>query len=1174
MPKRPGRKSAAQTPAPKSDRIYGSSKNPEKSASSEKSASAISLSIPIIKALQSKLEKFKETHNTKKVSLSDLKAVYRRGLGAYSKSHRPTITGGVPNSRNAWAMARVNKFLLKAGGTKVKAAYVQDDDLLKYEGGGLVKGRLYAIRGKFNNKYRFIEEVTYMGINKGFISFSNVSYDGKVTEIIMGSPKEIKIYKRVQGEWTEIVNPKFDDENEEYKSGGKTFSFEKLKNDLQEFAELEFYEGEKYSDISVSCDLAKGNCYDISEELYDFLKIKGYKDLSLVEVRNPLFDLVDAHYEWKEIEYSDLYHIMLKVNDYYIDFTGIQYSKEDIGLKIYTEDQLKNRWGKMSFFDREESEYKEGGKVWNDKELLKRYNNGESIGFSGIAHLKAQGLIKRADGTKRKSMADGGYQEGGPILYHGTNNKFKIKDIILPAHFGTKEAAKDFGKYLIQAKVNIKNPIRMYDNQVQVWDLDTVGGTLKNELKIPESVIDSYRNKYGEVLGLVKLLESKGYDGIVYENNYEDIGSDSYIVFNQNQIEELMTDGGETEDKMIQLPDVQTFDSENPDIRFGEGGETDLDKIYKIQKMQQLQATMADGGLVAPNGQTSREDSIKNIETMAKGAKIKAKGDCYVAAGDIVMDYLISQRGFGAFNSEFQFHGTPYLVHAEVAGQGHLEGIRYGHAWIEDDQLVYDYSNGRKIVFPKQLYYSIGDVDVDDPMKYQKYTFEEAKNRMMKTGNYGCWDIDVEYADGGSVIGERKIQSARITNTEWIPKVYVTYEDGYEEPIFEYYSDEIEFSPNEFVGLTKEQANELRDKKQTTYNLYSNEGVEFKDGGDVSQDIICANCTWEWNTSQSDPSDKYICHNCGFDNTLFYTVLKETMPIEHIAEKHGVDLEYLQSQLEEGIKHEMDEHTKGGTNLAKDIAEIIALHHLEEMPDYYEKIKLLEKDYENGGGVLSKEQYLENLLTEAFELLDAHINNGGILDYSDKEYGYLNDEVEDVQVGYFKDEDLDSSYAERLREEGFELSLDEAIDILEHRLSSIDEEMKELFGNEYSTRWDDFKKNNKYEMADGGKTEDCGCGSNITKMGNYVLAKGGLAYGNSHDKGGMPMKVQSTGQNIEIEGGEGVINKRSMQMTKKVNFEGKMMTPCEVISKINEMGGGVKFDCSDVKEIIEKDGDF
>jgi hypothetical protein len=134
---RSGRKSAAQTPAPKKDRIYGSKTNPKGSASSEKSAKSIVLSDKTMKSLQGKLKEFKEKHPAKKnITLNDLKAVYRRGLGAYSSSHRPTITGGVPNTRNAWAMARVNKFLLKAGGTKVKAAYVQDDDLMKYSEGG------------------------------------------------------------------------------------------------------------------------------------------------------------------------------------------------------------------------------------------------------------------------------------------------------------------------------------------------------------------------------------------------------------------------------------------------------------------------------------------------------------------------------------------------------------------------------------------------------------------------------------------------------------------------------------------------------------------------------------------------------------------------------------------------------------------------------------------------------------------------------------------------------------------------------------------------------------------------------------------------------------------------------------------------------------------------------
>ena len=135
---RSGRKSASQTPAPLKDRIYGSKKNKEGSASSEKSAKSIMLSAEVLIGLKNKLKEFKEKHpSSDNITLNDLKAVYRRGLGAYSSTHRPTISDGRPNTRNAWAMARVNKFLQKAGGTKVKKAYVQDDDLIKYEEGGI-----------------------------------------------------------------------------------------------------------------------------------------------------------------------------------------------------------------------------------------------------------------------------------------------------------------------------------------------------------------------------------------------------------------------------------------------------------------------------------------------------------------------------------------------------------------------------------------------------------------------------------------------------------------------------------------------------------------------------------------------------------------------------------------------------------------------------------------------------------------------------------------------------------------------------------------------------------------------------------------------------------------------------------------------------------------------------
>lgn len=125
-------KSLSQTSAPKKDRIKGSKVNPKGSASSEKSASEIKFDAKTIVALNNKLKEFIEKHSNEKITLNDLKAVYRRGLGAYSTSHRPNIP------RSGWAMARVNAFLSKAGGGEYKKAYVQDDDLMKYADGGEV----------------------------------------------------------------------------------------------------------------------------------------------------------------------------------------------------------------------------------------------------------------------------------------------------------------------------------------------------------------------------------------------------------------------------------------------------------------------------------------------------------------------------------------------------------------------------------------------------------------------------------------------------------------------------------------------------------------------------------------------------------------------------------------------------------------------------------------------------------------------------------------------------------------------------------------------------------------------------------------------------------------------------------------------------------------------------
>ena len=165
---RKGRKSAAQTKAPLKDRIKGSNINKKGSASSTAKASTIVLSDEIIDALSKKAKDFNLENKQNKVSLSTLKAVFRRGAGAFSTSHRPNMT------RNGWAYARVNKFLEKKSGKAVKKAYVQDDDLM--EGGGKIQdnGLLTSIYPEI--KQIFADNGLILSEDYSFTDGSNKSY--------------------------------------------------------------------------------------------------------------------------------------------------------------------------------------------------------------------------------------------------------------------------------------------------------------------------------------------------------------------------------------------------------------------------------------------------------------------------------------------------------------------------------------------------------------------------------------------------------------------------------------------------------------------------------------------------------------------------------------------------------------------------------------------------------------------------------------------------------------------------------------------------------------------------------------------------------------------------------------------------------------------------------------
>jgi HK97 family phage prohead protease len=119
----------ASTPAEPEEQIEGSTENEPGSASG--AGGNIEVSERTEAALRNKVRDHNEAMEEDdrpdwtRTTLGQLKAVYRRGAGAFSTSHRPGM------SRAQWAMARVNAYLyLLRNGEPESANYITDYDLL------------------------------------------------------------------------------------------------------------------------------------------------------------------------------------------------------------------------------------------------------------------------------------------------------------------------------------------------------------------------------------------------------------------------------------------------------------------------------------------------------------------------------------------------------------------------------------------------------------------------------------------------------------------------------------------------------------------------------------------------------------------------------------------------------------------------------------------------------------------------------------------------------------------------------------------------------------------------------------------------------------------------------------------------------------------------------------
>ena len=109
-------------------------------------------------------------------------------------------------------------------------------------------------------------------------------------------------------------------------------------------------------------------------------------------------------------------------------------------------------------------------------------------------------------------------------------------------------------------------------------------------------------------------------------------------------------------------------------------------------------------------------------------------GDCYEAAGKYMMDKCVFSSRVDGCNL--------ILVHGEVAGQGSLEGVTFGHAWVLDGGTAIDRSNGGNLQLPRAVYYAVGQINQIG--NTHEYTMEEMRKKILNSGHWGPWDLETE----------------------------------------------------------------------------------------------------------------------------------------------------------------------------------------------------------------------------------------------------------------------------------------------------------------------------------------------------------------------------------------------------------------------------------------------
>jgi hypothetical protein len=845
--------SVSQTPAPKSDKVYGSKVNAKGSSKDTKTAKEIKFDAKTLLSINEKVREHNKQHPNKKITLASAKAVVRRGMGAYSSTHRPTISGGKPNSRVAWGLARLNAFMYKIIHGKSKSGkYKQDDDLIN-ELGYSVKS--YEQGGIFNDKELLAK--WEKGESIGFTAIAHLKAKGLIPRAD-GTKRKSEKYMDNGG----LIEQLRAEEQAEY---------DNMSNPNDEIKRKEIYD--KYDKLITP----------LMKQLAPNGKPSNLTPEQYMLVRTPQFKAWFG--DWEKLAYA-------KINDSGIDEVTLEYLSKDVSKVVDSNGEPMvvyhgSRYGGINIFDirqskRQSSGLKEYGSFFTtNKNVAELYRNSSKY-------------TKEADEQRIKEIAK------LEKLQENVKSNREFNEI-------EKEIDKWYSK-VYPVFLNIRK-IKQFDAKL---------GTNKdgyNNLQVDAGYKWANGNDAIEFLRDGKFGVEK-VDGIRADNVLElmqktddwlDYVGTSFLVFNETPQNIKLADGTNT-----------TFDANNADIRYAKGGI--------------IEVVLNEGNGVVINKIFNQWNNIKNQKQFDKWAE-KVRETKFGTYGTIGLLELMDRFDFKDSQKINSIQKDNFVQEIKSALNNYAKGGE-----VSDWDFEFTGVNNKGQKFSQQ---QIETIDVYDDNIYSLLFVNGSVFDAKTSETIGLLSITDNVVKLAVILGDNVRSDQKIIRrlqklAEDSDRVIVENNSQLrsEKRLYPF----LLVSKNDATNYTI--AEQFQGKLDTPKKALSKKLVQdaidsgsflkqIKEGRDVKGviEIIKSNGL------------NVPIEILEYDNKEYAkgSLFKPHKTIEQIAKEKNVSLQYANEQLAKGIKIE-SEHSN-----SLDVQKTIALQHLDEMIDYYEKLEIMEQ---------------------------------------------------------------------------------------------------------------------------------------------------------------------------------------------------------------------------------------